>query len=70
MLVGKGSENLAVLRRIALNVVRQDQPSKKSRKLRRFRASLAPDYLLQLLGSALALPDIVNQLSTLRISLI
>lgn len=62
MLVGKGPENLAVLRRIALNVVRQDQNSKKSLKMRQFRACLDPDYLLQLLVSALALPDTVNQL--------
>lgn len=53
MLVGKGPENLAVLRRIALNLVRQDQNSKKSLKMRRFRASLDPDYLLQLLAGAL-----------------
>lgn len=53
MLIGKGPENLAVLRRIALNLVRQDQNSKKSLKMRRFRASLDPDYLLQLLAGAL-----------------
>lgn len=53
MLVGKGPENLAVLRRIALNLVRQDQTSKKSLKMRRFRASLDLDYLLQLLAGAL-----------------
>lgn len=62
MLVGNGPENLAVLRRIALNVVRQDQNSKKSLKMRQFRASLDPAYLLQLLVSALALPDTLNQL--------
>jgi hypothetical protein len=42
-----------VLRRIALNLVRQDQNSKKSLKMRRFRAGLDPDYLLQLLAGTL-----------------
>ncbi|NJN15411.1 MAG: ISAs1 family transposase [Oscillochloris sp.] len=62
MLVGKGPENLAVLRRIALNIVRQDHHSKKSLKMRRFRASLDTDYLLQLLVSAFAIPDGPNYL--------
>lgn len=64
MLVGKGPENLAVLRRIALNIVRQDQHSKKSLKMRRFRASLDADYLLQLLVSAFAIPDGPNHLES------
>ena len=57
MVAGKAPENLAVLRRIALNVVRQDKQSKKSLKMRRFRASLDNDYLLHLLVGARALPD-------------
>jgi hypothetical protein len=60
MLVGKGPENLEVLRRIALNIVRQDQSSKKSLKTRRFRASLDPDYHLQLLDRAHTFSDNAN----------
>jgi predicted transposase YbfD/YdcC len=62
MLIGKGPKNLVVLRRIALNIVRQDQNSKKSLKMRRFRASLDSAYLLQLLVSAFAFSDGANQL--------
>jgi predicted transposase YbfD/YdcC len=47
--VGKGAENLAVLRHIALNVLQQDRSSKQSLKQKRFRAALDPNYLLRLL---------------------
>jgi predicted transposase YbfD/YdcC len=51
--VGNGAENLAVLRHIALNLLRQDRSSKQSLKQKRFRAALDPNYLHQLLaGSA------------------
>lgn len=51
--VGKGAENLAVLRHIALNRLQQDRSSKQSLKQKRFRAALDPNYLLRLLaGSA------------------
>ncbi|NTU83813.1 MAG: ISAs1 family transposase [Chloroflexales bacterium] len=53
--VGKGAENLAVLRHIALNLLQQDRSSKQSMKQKRFRAALDPNYLLRLLaGPALA----------------
>ena len=47
--VGKGAENLAVLRHIALNLVQQGRAAKQSLKQQRFRAALDPTYLLQLL---------------------
>jgi predicted transposase YbfD/YdcC len=51
--VGNGAENLAVLRHIALNLLRQERSSKQSLKQKRFRAALDPNYLHQLLaGSA------------------
>jgi predicted transposase YbfD/YdcC len=48
--VGKGAENLAVLRHIALNLLQQDCSSKQSLKQKRFRAALDPKYLLRLLA--------------------
>lgn len=48
--VGKGAENLAVLRHIALNLLQQDRSSKQSLKQKRFRAALDPNYLLRLLA--------------------
>lgn len=48
--VGKGAENLAVLRHIALNLLQQDRSSKQSMKQKRFRAALDPNYLLRLLA--------------------
>jgi predicted transposase YbfD/YdcC len=56
--VGKGAENLAVLRHIALNLLQQlrtSSSSKQSLKQQRFRAALDTNYLLQLLiGESLA----------------
>lgn len=49
--VGKGAENPAVLRHIALNLVQQDRRSKRSIKQRRFQAALDMDYLHQVLVS-------------------
>lgn len=48
--VGKGAENLAVLRHIALNLLQQDCSSKQSLKQKRFRAALDPTYLQRLLA--------------------
>lgn len=50
--VGKGAENLAVLRHIALNLLQQDRSSKQSLKQKRFRAALDPSYLQRLLAGA------------------
>jgi predicted transposase YbfD/YdcC len=50
--VGKGAENLAVLRHIALNLLQQDRSSKQSLKQKRFRAALDPNYLLRLLAGS------------------
>ena len=50
--VGKGAENLAVLRHIALNLLQQDRSSKQSLKQKRFRAALDPKYLQRLLAGA------------------
>lgn len=50
--VGKGAENLAVLRHIALNLLQQDRSSKQSLKQKRFRAALDPAYLQRLLAGA------------------
>jgi len=49
---GKAPENLALLRRLALNVVKKDQEKypKRSLKARRFTASLNTDYLDYLLS--------------------
>ncbi len=50
--VGKGAENLAVLRHIALNLLQQLRTAKRpklSLKQQRFRAALDTTYLLQLL---------------------
>jgi predicted transposase YbfD/YdcC len=47
---GNGAENLSVLRRATMNILRSDESSKVSLKRRRFRASLKREYLCQLLG--------------------
>lgn len=46
--VGESAENMAVLRTIALNLLKQD-PSKSSLKQKRFRAAMDNDFLFQLL---------------------
>lgn len=46
---GHAPENLAILRHIALNILRKDTASKKSIKLKRLRAGWDTDYLEQLL---------------------
>jgi predicted transposase YbfD/YdcC len=46
---GHAPANMAVLRHIALNLLRQE-PSKGSLKTKRFRAALNDDYLAQVLG--------------------
>jgi predicted transposase YbfD/YdcC len=53
--VGDGAHNFAVLRHLALNLLRQDRSVRGSLATKRFRAALDPSYLLHLL-STLALP--------------
>jgi hypothetical protein len=46
----QGAENLAVLRHIALSLLRHDRSSKQSLKQKRYRAALDTAYLHKLLG--------------------
>jgi hypothetical protein len=46
------AENLATLRRLALNLLRQDNLAKSGLKARRLRAGWNNDYLLRILCSA------------------
>jgi hypothetical protein len=48
--VDHGAENVAVLRRIALNLLRQDTTTKAGTKARRLKAGWDEDYLLHLLA--------------------
>jgi hypothetical protein len=43
------AENLALIRRMALNVIRHNGPSKDSLRRRKLRASLNDDYRAQLI---------------------
>lgn len=47
---GNGAENLSVLRRATMNILRNDKTSKRSLRKRRFQASLRREYLLELMG--------------------
>ena len=47
---GDGAQNFAILRRIALNLVKQDKSDKSSVRLKRLRAGWSTDYLEKLLG--------------------
>jgi hypothetical protein len=48
---GASAENLVTLRRLAHDMIKQENPaSKKSINQRKFEAGLNPDYLLRLLG--------------------
>jgi predicted transposase YbfD/YdcC len=47
---GQADRNLATVRALALNLLRQDTTSKRSLKGKRFAAAINPDYLRQLLG--------------------
>jgi predicted transposase YbfD/YdcC len=54
--VGDGAHNLAVLRHLALNLLRQDRTVRGSLASKRFRAALDPSYLHRLLGDLAHLP--------------
>jgi predicted transposase YbfD/YdcC len=47
---GDGAQNFAILRRIALNLVKQERSDKSSVRLKRLRAGWSTDYLQKLLG--------------------
>jgi predicted transposase YbfD/YdcC len=47
---GDGAENFAILRRIALNLVKQEKSSKTSVNIKRQKARWSTDYLQLLLG--------------------
>jgi predicted transposase YbfD/YdcC len=48
---GYAAENLAMLRRLALNLIRQEQTARKNVKGRRLKAAWSEDYLLRVLTS-------------------
>lgn len=48
---GYAAENLAMLRRLALTLIKQEQTARKSVKGRRLKAAWSEDYLLQVLTS-------------------
>ncbi len=52
--VDHSAENLALMRRMALNLLRNNAPTKDSLKRRKFRACLNDDYRFKLLFSATA----------------
>ena len=45
-------ENLALLRRLAINLLKQEKTSKQSLKMKRYRAAMDNNYLVQILNSA------------------
>ena len=51
---GHGSENMALLRRLAISVLNQETSKKCSLKQKAKRASMSPDYMLTVLAAGLA----------------
>jgi predicted transposase YbfD/YdcC len=49
---GHGAENLATLRRLALNLLRQETTATRGTKNKRLKAAWDEDYLLKVVGSA------------------
>lgn len=47
---GDGAENFAILRRIALNLIKQEKSGKTSVNIKRLKAGWSTDYLAVLLG--------------------
>ena len=47
---GDGAQNFAILRRIALNLIKQEKSSKTSVNIKRLKAGWSTDYLQTLLG--------------------
>jgi hypothetical protein len=48
---GEAAENFAVLRHIALSLLRQENTAKVGLKTKRFKAALEIDYLLKVLNT-------------------
>ena len=48
--VGDGAHNFAILRRIALNLIKQEKSTKTSVNIKRLQAGWSTDYLETLLG--------------------
>lgn len=51
---GHGGENMALLRRLAISVLNQETSKKRSLKQKAKRASMSPDYMLNVLAAGLA----------------
>lgn len=51
---GHGSENMALLRRLAISVLNQENSKKRSLKQKARRASMSPEYMLTVLAAGLA----------------
>lgn len=47
---GHGAQNFAILRRMALNLFKQDKADKSSMNVKRLKAAWSTDYLAALLG--------------------
>jgi predicted transposase YbfD/YdcC len=62
---GDGAQNLAILRHLALNLLRQDTRVQSSLAKKRFRAALADGYLSHLLTALVAAPasDVLHHLT-------
>ena len=45
-------ENFALLRRLAINLLKQEKTSKQSIKMKRYRAAMDNNYLVKILNSA------------------
>ena len=45
-------ENFALLRRLAINLLKQEKTYKQSLKMKRYRAAMDNNYLVQILNSA------------------
>lgn len=50
---GHGAENFGLLRRLAISLLNQETSTKRSLRLKTKRAAMNPDYLLQVLATAL-----------------
>ncbi len=48
--IGHAAENISRIRRLALNLLRQDKSTKVGIKAKRLKACLEQDYLLKILG--------------------
>ena len=49
--IGDGAENFAVLRRITLNLLKQEKSRKSSMRVKRYRATCSLEYLETVMGA-------------------